>query len=90
MYYFSIVIVILDCLAIVYGQTKSLGSTEFCAELKPQANLTIPEITGRWFGAEIITHRETIYGDNAVGNCIQIYITEINEDVSDEIQLGIN
>lgn len=74
-------------MAIVYGQTKSLGSTEYCAELKSQANLTIPEITGRWYGAEVITHRESIYGDNAAGDCIQIYITEINEEVSDAIQI---
>lgn len=88
-YYFTILIVILDCLVIVYGQIKSLGSTEYCAELKPQVNLTIPEITGRWFGAEAITHRESIYGDNAAGDCIEIYITEINEEVSNEIHFGI-
>lgn len=88
MHYFPIVIVIVDCLAIAYGQIKSLGSTEFCAELRPQANLTIPELTGRWYGAEMITHRETIYGDGVASDCIQIYITEINEEVSNEIQLS--
>lgn len=83
MLFFPIIIVIVDCLAVVYGQVKSLGSTEYCAELKPQTNLTIPELTGRWFGAEMITHRETIYGDGVASDCIQIYITEINEEVSD-------
>lgn len=84
MFNFSIFLVILDCLAIVYGQMKSLGSTEYCAELKPQMNLTISGITGRWFATEIITHRQTIYGDNAAGDCIEIVITEINEEVSSD------
>lgn len=78
---FLLFIVILDCLTIVYGQKKSLGSTEFCAELKPQKNLTIFHLTGKWYGAEVITHRESIYGDNAAGDCIQINIAEINEEV---------
>lgn len=83
MHYFPIVIVIVSCLAIAHGQVKLLGSTEFCAELRPQSNLTIPALTGRWFGAEIITHRETVHGDGVASDCIQIYITEINEEVSD-------
>lgn len=89
MYYFPILVVILDCLAIVHGQVKSLGSTEYCAELRPQTNLTIPELTGKWYGVEIITHRESIHGDSLDSDCIQIYITEINEEVSDENQLRI-
>lgn len=83
MHYFPTVIVMANCLAIAYGQVKLLGATEFCAELRPPTNLTIHELTGRWYGAELITHRETIYGDGVASDCIQIYITEINEEVSD-------
>lgn len=86
MQYFSIFIVTFDCLAIVYGQMNPLGSTEYCAELKPQTNVTIPEITGRWYGTEVITHREMNYIGNVAGDCIEIVIAEINEEVSGEIQ----
>lgn len=79
--HFSSFLLILDCLAIAFGQMKSLGSTEYCAELKPQANLTISQLAGRWFGAEIITHRETVNGNHADGDCVQIVIAEINEEV---------
>lgn len=75
----------LDCLVIIYGQMNSLGSTEYCAELKPQINLTIAQITGKWYVAEVITHRETVYGENLTGDCIKIVINEINEQVSDSI-----
>lgn len=83
MLYFPLVIVIVHCLAIAHGQVNPLGSTEYCAELRPQANLTIAELTGRWYGVEIITHRESVHGDSVDGDCIKIYITEINEEVSD-------
>lgn len=78
-----------DCLAIAYGTLRSLGATEYCAELKPQQNLTIHELTGKWYGAEIITHRETVYGvDYVPSDCIQIYIIEINEEVSGKNSIG--
>lgn len=88
-HYFPVVMVIVDCLAIAYGQVKSLGAIEYCAEVRPQSNLTIHELTGRWYGVELITHRESVYGDIVASDCIQIYITEINEEVSDGILLSL-
>lgn len=83
MLHFSIFIVILELIITVYGEKHSLGSIEYCADLKQRTNISISKITGTWFGAEIITHRENVIGERPNGDCIFIVIDKINRDVSE-------
>lgn len=79
----AILLMFLNAFVMIYGQNQFLGSIEFCADLKQRTNLTIPKITGTWFGVEVITHRETGYGENQSNDCIFVVIDEINHDVSE-------
>lgn len=81
----AILWVILDVFVLVYSQSQFLGSIEFCADLKQRTNLTIPKITGTWFGIDVITHRETGFGENLSSDCIFVVIDEINHDVREKI-----
>lgn len=80
--HFPMFIVILELLTLIYGEKQSLGSIEYCADLKQRTNISISNIVGTWFGAEIITHRENILGERHNGDCIHLVIEEINQDVS--------
>lgn len=75
-------IVTLNVFVIVHGYMHSLGSIEYCADLKQRTNITIPQIVGTWIGIDVITHRETGYGQKQSNDCIYLVIDEINQDVS--------
>lgn len=80
--YFAVFVVLIEFLVTIDGQKASLGSIEYCADLNPLSNLTIPNLTGLWYGLEVITHRESPLGEKSNNDCISIEINRINQDVS--------
>lgn len=78
------VIFVLYLLTGTYSQ--ELGSTQFCTDLFPQSNVTVSKLTGTWFGAEVITHRDRATGERSSRDCIYVVINEISHDVSKNLK----
>ncbi|KAG4072092.1 hypothetical protein HA402_015591 [Bradysia odoriphaga] len=56
------------------------GSAQFCADLNPQNHLDITQITGMWYGSEVIQHQSSYEGDKLVDTCVTIHIKETTHE----------
>lgn len=74
-------VILLNIMTMGIGQ--ELGSMQYCTDLQPKSNLTINKLTGKWFGADVITHMDRISGERSSRDCIYVVITEISHEVSD-------
>lgn len=63
-------------------QCQYLGSAEYCTDLNPQQNINVQRLSGTWFGAEVITHRNVISEEKSSRSCIRVDIMEISQHVS--------
>lgn len=64
------------------GYSQMLGATQYCTDLQPQFNLSISKLTGTWFGAEMITHRDRTTGEKSERDCIYVVISQITQEVN--------
>ncbi|KAJ6636016.1 hypothetical protein Bhyg_14603 [Pseudolycoriella hygida] len=60
-----------------YGTT---GSAQYCADLNPQNHLDISQITGMWYGSEVLQHRDSIDGEMMVESCVTVHLKETTHE----------
>uniref|UniRef100_A0A0A1XM50 Disease resistance protein RPS2 n=1 Tax=Zeugodacus cucurbitae TaxID=28588 RepID=A0A0A1XM50_ZEUCU len=56
-------------------------SSLLCMDIKPQHSVDIGQITGRWFGQEIIIHTHDIPGVYEYDSCVIIHLNDITEQM---------
>ncbi|XP_055914712.1 uncharacterized protein LOC129947953 [Eupeodes corollae] len=61
--------------------TKQTQS-QFCKNVRSQHSLNIQEITGLWYGSEIIAHTESSPGTYYYDTCVLIHLTDITQQMA--------
>uniref|UniRef100_A0A1A9VEA4 Lipocalin/cytosolic fatty-acid binding domain-containing protein n=1 Tax=Glossina austeni TaxID=7395 RepID=A0A1A9VEA4_GLOAU len=57
-----------------------------CQNIKPQHSVDIKQISGKWYGNEIIIHTQDLPGVYQYHSCVIVYINDITEQSVDEYE----
>lgn len=64
-----------------HSPNTNLGPTQYCADLNAKKDVNIQQISGTWFGNEVITHRDRISSEYSSHACVYVVISEISYEV---------